>query len=209
MNAGSTEQAEHWESLYREREPTAVSWYQPSPAISLAMFDRLGVGADQRIVDVGGGASVLVDQLVDRHFTDVTVLDIAAAAMGQARERLGESSERVHWLHQDVIGWRPDRLYEVWHDRAVFHFLVDERQRDAYLATLRGALGGPGVVVIGTFAADGPEQCSGLPVKRYDPERLAAVFGPEFDVVEQRREEHRTPSGIVQPFTWLGMRYRQ
>jgi hypothetical protein len=151
---------------------------------------------------------VLVDRLLDRRFFDVSMLDVSGAALAHAKKRLAERVELVHWLHEDVLTWRPGRRYGIWHDRAVFHFLVEENQRRAYLAALRAALTPEARVVIGTFAADGPEQCSGLPVQRYGPEELAAVFGAEFDVVEHRRDAHRTPNGSEQPFTWVGMVWR-
>jgi hypothetical protein len=196
----------HWDRLYH-RQPTQLSWYQAEPAMSLALLEALGVGRDQPTVDVGGGSSLLVDRLLDRRFDDVTVLDLSGVALSQAQGRLGDRAKMVHWLQQDVLAWRPQRRYSAWHDRAVFHFLVEAGQRDAYLATLHAALAPRAGVVMGTFAADGPEQCSGMPVARYSPDDLGAVFGEQFRVVEHRREEHRTPAGQLQPFTWLAMVY--
>lgn len=205
MEIGVGDVAGYWDEIYGRRLPTEVSWYQDQPTVSLALLDALRLTPDQPIVDVGGGASVLVDRLLDRRFDDVSVLDVSATALAHAKKRLAERAELVHWLHEDVLTWRPARRYGIWHDRAVFHFLVEENQRRTYLAALRGALTSEARVVIGTFAGDGPQQCSGLPVQRYDPGDLAAVFGTEFAVVERRREEHRTPNGTEQPFTWVGM----
>lgn len=160
------------------------------------------------MVDVGGGASVLVDHLVERGFLDISVVDLSQVALDQARERLGESAGLVHWLCHDVLLWAPERRYQVWHDRAVFHFLCDEDQRRLYLANLRSGLAPGGHVVIGTFAPDGPETCSGLPVARYGPDDLARAFGADFKVVGHRDEEHITPHAISQKFTWLAMAYR-
>jgi hypothetical protein len=208
METGARDVARHWNEIYGRRLPTEVSWYQDQPTVSLTLLDALRATPDQPIVDVGGGASVLVDRLLDRRFGDVSVLDVSATALAHAKKRLAERAESVHWLNEDVLTWRPARRYGIWHDRAVFHFLVEESQRTAYLAALRAALTSGARVVIGTFAGDGPQQCSGLPVQRYDPGDLAAVFGAEFDVVEHRRDGHRTPNGTEQPFTWVGMVWR-
>ncbi len=198
---------EHWDRIYRQRGPSEVSWYQREPQVSLALLDGLGVTPDEAVVDVGGGASTLAACLLDRGFRDVTVIDLSDVALAEARGAMGERAGAVHWLQQDVLTWRPERRYRVWHDRAVFHFLVDEERRRTYLATVRASLANGGAVVMGAFAADGPEQCSGLPVRRYDPDDLAEAFGPDFCVLDVRREEHHTPGGGLQPFTWIAMRY--
>jgi len=203
MVVDATDLAVHWDRLYSQQRPSMLSWYQESPAASLALFDALGVRPDQAVVDVGGGASTLADSLIRRGFGDLSVLDVSQTALDQARQRLGNNAALVSWLREHVLVWRPQRRYDVWHDRAVFHFLVEESQREAYLATLHAALAPHASVVIGTFAADGPEQCSGLPVARYDPEGLAGVLGTDFDVLQRRHEEHVTPAGVIQPFTWI------
>jgi 2-polyprenyl-3-methyl-5-hydroxy-6-metoxy-1,4-benzoquinol methylase len=158
--------------------------------------------AGRSVVDVGGGASLLVDRLLEQGVTDVTVVDIAAWALQVSRDRLGPAGASVRWLVRDVVTWRPERTFDVWHDRAVFHFLVDPADRAAYRRTMYAALAPTGSVVIGTFADDGPSHCSGLPVACYSPEQLAAEF-PDLRVVGTQREEHHTPTGGVQPFTWL------
>jgi hypothetical protein len=140
--------------------------------------------------------------LLDADYSDVTVLDVADSALAAARTRLGPAGDRVHWVTADLLTWRPARQYRVWHDRAVFHFLTDQAERDGYRAVLHRALAPDGSVVIGTFAADGPTSCSGLPTARYAPDELAAQF-PDLDVVTTAREEHMTPAGRVQPFAWL------
>jgi SAM-dependent methyltransferase len=208
MDAGPPDTAEHWDTLYSQRTPTTLTWFQEHPAVSLALFDALGVRSDQAVLDVGGGTSTLVDVLIGRGFRDLSVLDVSQTALDQARQRLGNSAALVSWLRQDVLTWRPRRRYDVWHDRAVFHFLVEETQRGAYVAAMHAALAPHATVVIGTFAADGPQRCSGLPVARYDPDDLAAMFGDQFEIVESRREEHHTPTGAIQPFTWVAMVYR-
>jgi hypothetical protein len=192
----------HWDGAYATKGSTRVSWYEPEPVVSLALVDALGVPRDARFVDVGGGASLLVDRLFERGFTDVTVLDVSSTALAEVEDRLGDAPVRL--ILVDVLSWRPDRRYEVWHDRAVFHFLVRESDRDAYRATLRAALGRDGLVVVGAFAEDGPKTCSGLRVSRYSAEALRDALGLE--LLDARRELHTTPGGAIQPFTWIAGR---
>lgn len=182
-----------------------MSWFQPEPAVSLDLVHRLEVERSTAVVDVGGGASLLVDRLVGEGYGDVTVLDASEVALAEARGRLGPNTS-VTWLHADVLSWRPDRRYGLWHDRAVFHFFTADEDRSAYLRCLSAALLPGAAVIVATFAEDGPERCSGLPVSRYSPEELAAVLGVGFHVVESRREVHTTPAGVVQPFTWVAGR---
>jgi hypothetical protein len=166
----------------------------------------LGIGFDEPVVDVGGGASPLAGELLERGFTDLTVLDVAQTAMAEASDRLGQLAERIAWLRQDVLAWAPTRAYALWHDRAAFHFLVDAADRRAYLEVLDAAVDSLGAVIIATFAKDGPDHCSGLSTRRYEPAELAALLAPGFELVEQRREEHTTPGGAIQPFTWVALR---
>ena len=158
------------------------------------------------MIDVGGGASNLVDALVKRGWGDVTVLDIAAPALEAAKERLGLSARKVHWEVADIIDWQPSRQYDVWHDRAVFHFLTEPEQREAYRRALLAGVAPGGLVIMATFALDGPERCSGLPVQRYDPASLAKELGNAFRLVEEWREEHVTPWGSTQSFNWCAFR---
>ena len=176
--------------------------------MSLQMIDLAGVGPHEAVVDVGGGASPLAGALLARGFADVSVLDLSAAALSAARGALGPAGSRVAWIHDDVLDWTPGRAYGLWHDRAVLHFLVDEESRERYLARVHSALLPGGHAVIGTFAADGPTRCSGLPVVRYDAPALADAFGSGFTMLESRRDEHRTPGGAVQWFTWVALRRR-
>ncbi len=193
---------EHWSAVYRNRAEQEVSWFQRQPTMSMRLLVHAGLTADSSVIDVGGGASTLVDHLLERGVRDVTVLDVAAPALQAARYRLGDAAGPVTWLVRDLLDWRPDRRYTLWHDRAVFHFLTDPEDRARYAAILGQALQPGGHVVIATFAEDGPDRCSGLPVARYGPATLAAEF-PDLSVSRAEREEHRTPSGIIQPFTWL------
>ncbi len=203
----SEERARHWDSAYTAGGVRGVSWYQDAPTVSLELIEALGIARDAAIIDVGGGASVLADRLVERGFVDVSVLDVSAAALAEARSRMAGAA-RVHWLHEDLLDWRPERRFDLWHDRAVFHFLIAPADRDEYLRILRSALRPDGCVVLATFAEDGPELCSGLPVARYSAARLADVLGEGFELVETRREEHVTPKGVMQPFTWVVARMR-
>ena len=192
----------HWDNLYANKAEYDVSWYQPRAEISMRMIEDSRMGVDAGIIDVGGGSSVLVDQLLADDYSDVTVLDISERALANSAERLGARAAEVHWIVSDVLAWTPARDYHVWHDRAVFHFLTDERERAVYRATLLKALRPKGTLILGAFAEDGPERCSGLPVKRWSAAPLAFEIGPEFRLIESIGENHRTPAGAVQPFTW-------
>ena len=205
VSSSSGDRARHWDEAYQARGVDGVSWHQPVPRVSLELIDALGISRSTAVVDVGGGASTLVDHLVARGFEDLTVVDVSARALEATRDRLGPDS-RVTFLREDLLEWRPARRYELWHDRAVFHFLVREGDRRRYLQALRGALAARAAVVIGTFAPDAPEMCSGLPVVRYSADELVSLLGDRFEPLESRREEHVTPRGRVQPFTWLAGR---
>lgn len=202
----SSERQTHWTGVYKQKAPSAVSWYQPEPEPSLRALDRLGAGPSNSFIDVGGGASNLVDALVRRGWKDITVLDIAAPALETAKERLDPDAQNVRWEVTDVTEWEPTRSYDVWHDRAVFHFLTEAAQRDAYRRALLHGLAAGGLLIIATFALDGPEKCSGLPVQRHDSASLAGEFGEAFQLIESWREEHFTPWGATQSFNWCAFR---
>ncbi|ACI55387.1 Nodulation protein S (NodS) [Rhizobium leguminosarum bv. trifolii WSM597] len=199
---------EHWDEVYRTKAPDSVSWYQPAPEPSLRALDELRLPVTASLIDVGGGASSLVDRLVERGWSDLTVLDIAAPALDVAKARLGDETARVAWVVDDVAAWRPERQYDVWHDRAVFHFLTEPEQRLAYRCALETATAPGSAVIIATFAPDGPERCSGLPVQRYDAAALAREFSSAFTLQRDWREEHTTPSGGRQSFQWCVFRRR-
>jgi hypothetical protein len=169
--------------------------------MSLALIDRLRVPKGASVIDVGGGASLLADRLVARGYTDLAVLDVSLTALEIAQCRLGDAAP-VRWLHADVLSWQSERRYALWHDRAVFHFLTDAAERAKYLTVMRQTLGDSGALIIATFASNGPARCSGLPVARYDASDLERLIDG-FTVVESSREEHVTPSGTFQPFTWI------
>lgn len=193
---------QHWDEVYAQKAEDAVSWFQPRPDISLELIDAAGLKPGDPIVDVGGGASRLVDQLLAQGHQDVTVLDVAAAALEKSRARLGEAADSVHWVVADITRWRPERRYRLWHDRAVFHFLTAPEDRLAYRRALEVGLMSGGTAIVASFALDGPERCSGLPVQRYSPDTLAAELGPAFKLLERRQEEHTTPMGRVQRFQY-------
>jgi SAM-dependent methyltransferase len=199
--------AGHWDDVYRRTDERSVSWHQEIPAQSLAILDELGITRLRSVVDVGAGASRLVDELVGRGFSDVTVLDVSAAGLDQARARLGEAGAGVNWTVHDVLTWTPAKKFDVWHDRAVFHFLTTPHDVQRYLDVLDRATAPGALVLVGTFAEDGPTHCSGLPVSRYTPDTLDEVF-TGYELVKSWREEHRTPADAVQPFTWVAMRRR-
>ncbi len=196
----------HWEGVYETKAETEVSWFQERPATSLALIAATGLGPDARMVDVGGGASRLVDHLVEKGWRSVTVLDIAAAALDRARRRLGERANLVQWLVADVTAWSAPPSFDLWHDRAVFHFLTEPADRAAYAKTMAAAVPSGGHAIVGTFALDGPERCSGLPIQRYDADGLAGQFSAHFDLADARTEDHLTPAGKVQKFQFCRLR---
>ena len=190
----------HWENVYTTKGENEVSWYQQSPAPSFELIMQAGATHASAIIDIGGGASRLVDHLVDQGFEDITVLDLSAAALEAARRRLESRADRVRWIVADATAWEPVKAYDIWHDRAAFHFLTDENDRAAYVARRARGVKAGGHAIIGTFALDGPEKCSGLPVARYDSASLTLALGSEFRLVDTRRHEHATPWGSRQMF---------
>lgn len=197
-DAGSTR--EHWERIYSSHPDRELSWFEPVPSISLDLLLTPSLKKDAAILDVGGGSSRLPDALLDREFTNVTVLDIADSALQVSRARLGDRASRVRWIAADILDWEPDNPYNAWHDRAVFHFLLEEHARRAYVAAMERCLLPGSLVVIGTFSTLGPERCSGLPVQRYSAQSLAAELGDGFRWTATRKLEHTTPSGSMQHF---------
>jgi SAM-dependent methyltransferase len=204
MSVSSTsDRRAHWQRVYREKSPLEVSWYQKNPALSLELIDAAGVGRDAPLLDVGGGASSLVDRLCDRGYTRLAVLDISSAALDQARRRLGERSRSVEWYESDVTEFVPPHPFALWHDRATFHFLTHSADRRRYVDALKRSLIPAGHVVIATFAVGGPEKCSGLDIVQYDAERLSRELGPEFLFQEERSETHLTPNHAEQKFSYF------
>ena len=190
---GDASRQAHWENVYTTKGEHEVSWFQQSPAPSLELIAQAGAVSGSAIIDIGGGASRLVDHLVEQGFEDVTVLDLSVAALKAAKARLGARADRVHWLVEDATIWQPARQYDIWHDRAAFHFLTDTADRAAYIERLTRGLKAGGHAIIATFALDGPEKCSGLPVARYDGASLARTLGAAFRLLHTQRREHATP----------------
>lgn len=202
---------EHWDDRYRTVGSTQVSWFQPRPAMSMRMVeDVIDAAKDAAVVDVGGGAARFVDALVDDGFRDVTVVDISAEALQESAVRLAleagdpeHSSATIHWIQADLRAWEPEAIYDVWHDRAVYHFLTDPADQQHYWSIVRDHVRVGGHVIMATFAEDGPTMCSGLPVQRYSSDELIQAMGEGFAPTHVEREVHRTPSGGDQAFTWV------
>ncbi len=197
---------QHWQEVYSTKDEAEVSWFQDRPQTSLGLIAQTGLSSDASLIDIGGGASRLVDALLAAGWRDIAVLDIAGAALAKARVRLGPQGAGVDWIVADITAWQPRRRYDLWHDRAVFHFLASPGDRAAYKAALRSAIAPGGHVVIGSFALDGPERCSGLPVQRYSPETLSAELGPDYVLEQALQEDHHTPAGRVQHFQFSRFR---
>lgn len=198
----ASERRDHWNDRYATVGADSVSWFEPVPHLSLAMLELAGVDTTMSVIDIGGGASSLSRSLVDRGSRDVTVLDLSENALGIARSAFTDPT-LVEWITADITEWEPARTWDVWHDRAVFHFLTEAAQRDAYRARLDRALASGGAVCVATFAEDGPAQCSGLDVAHYSPSALRRELGDDLREIAGGRYLHTTPSGGVQPFSWI------
>jgi hypothetical protein len=196
-----TDAARQWDLAYDQGDVTR-SWFQQHAQQSLEMLAAAGATNADSVIDVGGGASTFVDDLMARGYRDLTVLDISTVGLDTARRRLGDAAKHVEWLVADLLNWHPTRTYRVWHDRALFHFLTTEDQRTEYRRALDAGTTSGSVAVFGTFAPDGPERCSGLPVGRYNGADLAVELGAPWRLTAEAREEHLTPGGVIQPFTW-------
>ncbi len=197
------ERRTHWEAVYRTKQPTEVSWYRPHLEVSLQLIEEAGGSRDASIIDVGGGESTLVDDLLTRGYHDLSVLDVSSTALDVAKARLGDKAGSVAWLCGDVTTFAFARhRYDVWHDRAVFHFLTDGEDREAYVRQVVHAVRPGGHVIVATFGPEGPTKCSGLDVVRYDPGALHDEFGPAFQLVRHLTELHQTPAGSIQQFTY-------
>jgi hypothetical protein len=197
--------ATHWDSAYAEGDESR-SWFQAEPTTSLRLIATARADPAAPLLDAGGGAARLVDALLARGFSDLTVVDVSAGAMALARERLGPTAARVTWIEADLAHWAPPRRYALWHDRAAFHFLTDAAEQEGYIAALRAGTLPGAAVIIGGFAPEGPERCSGLPVMRWSPEALAARIGAPFALEHAETELHVTPAGREQRFAWTVLR---
>lgn len=193
---------QHWSDVHSKRAPDRASWYQLRPALSLELIDRAGVDPKAGAIDVGGGTSTLVDELLEQGFANLAVLDVAGPALELARARLDDRADQVQWIEADVTEFEPAQQWGLWHDRAVFHFLTDASSRKAYRRALEAGVAPGGSAVISAFSLEGPERCSGLDVVRYSPESLADELGAAFELVESRDEVHMTPTGAEQAFVY-------
>ena len=202
--------SDHWEQVYSNKEPTRLSWYQAKPEISLRLIAQTGVQPYDPILDAGGGASTLVDSLQEQGFRDVTVLDISATALKRAKVRMGDKAGKVHWVMADVTAFSPTRRYALWHDRAVFHFLVKPRYRQRCINTVLATLRPRGHLLLSTFGPDGPLRCSGLEICRYSIEQLQEIFDKHFELKHHEFHDHVTPAGVSQQFiySWWQVRTR-
>jgi SAM-dependent methyltransferase len=196
------QRTEHWNRIFETKPDEALSWFEADPAVSLAMLDAAGITNDSCVIDVGGGESRLVDRLIERGFTCLAVLDVSVTAIERAKARLAAAASVPTWIVADVTGGWSVKPMDVWHDRALFHFLTSADDRARYVAHLKATLKPGGAAILATFALDGPEKCSGLPVARYSPESLAAELGPDFRLEQQQPYVHRTPWGATQSFQY-------
>jgi SAM-dependent methyltransferase len=202
-HARSNPNKDHWEHVYTTKSADVLSWFQQEPTLSLDMIAAAGVDPDAATIDVGGGASLLVDRLLDRGFTKLTVLDVSERALALTKARLGARAAKVTWLVQNAASWEPPpATLSLWHDRAVFHFLVDEADRQGYLRALNRGLAPGGFAIFATFAPTGPERCSELPVQRYSAATLQAALGAGYELIQAIPEAHTTPAGNRQDFLW-------
>ncbi|HSD71365.1 MAG TPA: class I SAM-dependent methyltransferase [Thermoanaerobaculia bacterium] len=193
----------HWERVYSTKAPDAVSWYQEHAESSIRLIHATGAPKDAAIIDVGGGASTLVDDLLTEGYSRLCVLDVSGTALAAAKKRIGTRAPDVRWIEADITKVDlPPLEYDVWHDRAVFHFLTSVEDRAAYVRAVSRSVKPDGHVIVATFAEDGPVECSGLPVARYSPEHLHSEFGESFVLVSHEKEEHHTPAGKVQRFVY-------
>jgi SAM-dependent methyltransferase len=193
----------HWEEIYNTKLPMEVSWYQTSPSLSLKLIEATAIEKGQGIIDVGGGASMLVDCLLDEGYEDLAVLDLSGRSLEIARARLGVRKDDVEWYESDATEFQPPRRFHLWHDRAVFHFLTDEQDRREYVNGLRETLIPEGYLVMATFAIDGPKRCSGLDTVQYDEESMSLELGDEFVLMKNVDETHVTPGDNEQKFTYF------
>lgn len=198
-----SEKKAHWDKVYNSNSPLEVSWYQIQPALSMRLINHTQIAHDEPVIDVGGGASTLVDHLLDAQYSNISVLDISASALSQARERLGDRSAEVKWYNEDIVGFNPPQRFALWHDRAVFHFLTGQDERDKYVAVLKRSIKAGGHVIIMTFAIGGPQKCSGLEIVQYDADKLMTELGHGFELLETGHEVHVTPAGREQQFAWF------
>lgn len=189
---------DHWENVYETKNPNDVSWTQKIPQTSLDLIEKVSKDKSSKIIDIGGGDSNLVDFLLEKGFTNISVLDISTKALEKAKTRLETKAENVDWIVTDIIEFKTSTEYDIWHDRAAFHFLTTEEEIKKYVGIVRSAVSD--TLIIGTFSVNGPQKCSGLPILQYNEERLKNIFSKDFELVKSFTEDHVTPFGTVQNF---------
>lgn len=197
----------HWEQVYQNKGPMEVSWFQENPAQSLRLIEQCDLSRNDSIIDVGGGASRLIDHLLQRGYQELTVLDISATALEHAQHRLGELATQVQWIESDITSFTPHQPFTLWHDRAVFHFLTHSADRKHYLEALRKGLQPGGHLILAAFSPDGPNQCSGLDIVQYDRDKMIHTLGADFQLLEQTTEAHTTPGNAIQHFNYFHFCY--
>ncbi len=200
---------QHWETIYQTKDPEQVSWFQPHPETSLSFLQQFRVPLTASIIDIGGGDSLLVDNLLDLGYQDITVLDISAAAIEKAQKRLGERAESVNWIVEDVTKFKPAKKYDFWHDRATFHFLTSEKEIEKYLRLVQNNLQTSGVLVMGTFSEQGPDKCSGIPIQKYSESNLTERLQQFFKKIKCIKVDHQTPFDTLQNFLFCSFRKLQ
>ena len=203
-----TDRKQHWENVYQTKQLTEVSWYEPIPDTSLSIIKLFKLPKDAAIIDIGGGDSLLVDYLLMMGYTNVTVLDISARAIEKAKERLGQQASHVKWIVRDIIDFDPGRKYDLWHDRATFHFLINKEEQDKYLDMVHRYLTVDGYMVLSTFSEEGPEKCSGLPVKQYTENSLPDLFAKYFEKIKCFTKMHITPFHTIQSFVFCSFKIK-
>lgn len=196
----------HWETIYKTKELKEVSWFQPTPETSLDFFTHFNVPSTAKIIDIGGGDSFLVDHLLDKGYKDISVLDISAAAIERAKQRLGDRASQVKWIVEDAASFIPTEKYDFWHDRAAFHFLTEEQEISNYLATAYENIKPSGVLVIGTFSEQGPRKCSGIEIKQYSETSMSDRLKNFFEKIKCITVDHQTPFGVIQNFVFCSFR---
>lgn len=197
---------EHWNKVYDSKTPTEVSWYEPMPETSLNYITECKLDNDAAIIDIGGGDSFLAEFLLAKGFTDVTVVDISEKAIERAKKRLGERAEEIKWIVADASEFKPERQYDLWHDRAAFHFLTEDEQVQNYLQTVKRSVKPGGFLVIGTFSENGPKKCSGIEIRQYSVSQMQDLFSDDFTTMSCKNIDHTTPSGGIQNFTFCSFR---
>ena len=204
-----TARKKHWEEIYTTKQLTEVSWYQQTPETSLKFFEEFKIPLNAKVIDVGGGDSLLVDHLLDLGYTNISVLDISKNAIERSMKRLGEKSKMVKWIVADASSFKPEEKYDLWHDRAAFHFLTDEYEVNNYINTVQNSMSENGVLVIGTFSEQGPKKCSGIEIKQYSEKAMTDILQKYFEKVKCISVDHETPSHSIQNFVFCSFKKRQ